>query len=880
MGRRIALVVSAASGAELTGGRRDAMRVYSVLTDEDLGCCDPASPTPVVECSTRAQFEAVWHELIANWEPADQLIFYFSGHGAMKNSKYALAFGAPPQQHYLPFDHIAADLQAHGVRRAVLILDACHSGAALQAGAKELPPEMPCIEQPLPEGVVVLASCRESELSFEFEDGAGSVFTHLFTRAIRSGLGGISTADDLIGPEDVMSYINASLGESAYKNYPQRPTYKVSQADRGVWIARNKTPRHAPAPLAPAVPRSAAHSLDELRLLYDRTEKSRHPCSGSTLDCLDWELVSEYASAARTPLAAQERRDSAAGRLGLYSLLSEKTLHNAAVLCFAHAPHALLQQGRAIFIRGDRARRQVHRVDVLGPLSRQAQQLTELVMNDVFRRLGWRPADGAATMLGETVREAVSNAIAHRDYSSNELVRVAMKDDAIEITNPGAFPNGATFDSLLSSGSYSAPNDAAIAWYLTTLLAYEGVGRGFSVYRAFREGWGDQAIECESNPALRTLKLLIRIPRDIARTSGSLPAPPQLPPPREMRSLTMHGIGAALPRVQAEHPSPPRVETERTGSEELVGGRYRLGPEIGSGASGSVYLAEDTKLSREVAVKILSKRFTTAEVRERFMREARLAARIGHPGIVTVYDVGDEPDRLFIVMELISGFGVNTLIERSGQVRTSCGDEFFLMAAWLVHDIADTLAAAHESLVIHRDIKPSNLLVDEAGRPHILDFGISVAATAADSSKSRLTQTGVIVGTPYYMSPEQALGRAIDARADLYSLGTVMYELLCQRLPFEGETFINVLAHILRGEVVPPTQVNAAIPDELERICLKALQREPGDRFANAQSMAADLRAYLPTNPAYNTFGQDRARLWTFIASALEPSRLESERRA
>src|SRR6185369_6613676 len=351
MGRRIAIVVSADSGTELTGGRRDAMRVFSLLTDEETGCCDPGSPAPILDCGTRAQFHLAWYALLDRWNHQDQLLFYFSGHGVMKNGKYALAFGQAPAQQYKPFDHIAADLQFHDVRRAVLILDACHSGAAIKLGAKNAAADVPKLDQPLPDGVVVLASCRESEQSFEFEEGAGSVFTHLLTQGVRTGLGGKPTADNLIGPDDLMTYVNSRLCEPTFANYPQKPVYQVSSADRTVWIARN---RSSPSAKAAAPASGRARSLDELQLLYERTERSRHPCLGSTLDCLDWDLIARYAQASKTPLGPSEPREAAARRLGLYSTLSENVLHNAAILCFARAPHALLPQGRALFIRGER----------------------------------------------------------------------------------------------------------------------------------------------------------------------------------------------------------------------------------------------------------------------------------------------------------------------------------------------------------------------------------------------------------------------------------------------------------------------------------------------------------------------------------------------
>ncbi|HET9954744.1 MAG TPA: protein kinase [Polyangiaceae bacterium] len=867
MGRRLALVVSADSGSELSGGKRDAMRVFSVLADENLGACDPESPQPIAACSSRARFHEAWHSLLTNWNPQDQLLFYFSGHGVMKHGRYTLAFGAAPSQHYVPFDHLTSDLQAHGVRRAVVILDACHSGAALQAGAKGTDGELPI--QTLPAGIVVLTSCRSAEQSFEFEDGAGSVFTHLLTQGIRSGLGGKPTPDGLIGPDDLVEYINTRLAEPEYANYPQRPSYQVSSADRTVWIARNRSV--APAEARPKVA-TRAYSIEQLHLLYDRTEKTRHPCPGATLDCLDWDLVAQYAEASRTPLESTEStesRDQAARRLGLYSSLSDDVLHNAAVLCFARAPHALLQQGRALYLRGERSSTHALRTDVLGPLSQQVRELTQLVMTDVYRRWGWRPTDPTATLLAETVREAVSNAVAHRDYDRSELVRVSMRDDCIEITNPGAFPRGTTFESLLAAGNYSEPNDAAIAWYLTTLLAYEGVGRGFSVYNAFRAAAGDNALECHVQAELRSIRLVLRIPTQIAPQLAPVPEKTEPPAAVPTGPGTLHGLGRDVVFGEPIHSTVAQPNLiPRTGTEELVGQRYRLGPTIGTGASGTVFLAEDTRLARQVAVKVLSKRFVTAEVRERFLQEAKLAARVVHPNVVAVYDVGEETDRLYIVMELVTGDNLDATIRGSERLREREPDLFFLQAAWLIYDLAAALAAAHASLIIHRDIKPSNVIVEQSGSPRLLDFGVSRAASR--DTDSRLTATGVLVGTPYYMSPEQVRGEIEDERSDIYSLGVVMYELLCGRLPFEAQALPSLFIDITQGDLVQPRRHAPRIPVELESICLRAMQRERVRRYPQADSMALELRQYLPSNPCHRLYSQDRAKLWADFKARLD----------
>lgn len=855
MPRRIALVVNADSGAALAAGRRDVFDVFSLLMDASLGGCDSKSPPPVADCASRAAFQEVWHTLLSTWDHQDQLLFYFSGHGVMRHGKYTLAFGAPPvPQQYLPFDNLVTDMQAHAVRRAVLILDACHSGAALKAGIKDGATEPPKLEQNLPDGIVVLASCRESEQSFELDGGTGSVFTSLVAEGIRSGLGGKATGDSLIGPDDLMDYINGRLLEAPYSHYPQRPTYQVSSADRTVWIARNRTPA-----TSKSEPLGRAHTLDELQFLYERTERSRHPCLGSTLECLDWELIAQYAAAAGEPLQPGEPRESAARRLQLYSSLSDSLLHKAAVLCFARAPHLLLQQARSIFIQGDRASRHVNRVDVLGPLSSQVERLSQLVMDDVYRRLNWRATDRPAQLLAETVREAVSNAITHRDYTHNELVRVAMRDDVIEITNPGAFPRGASFESLIAAGNYSEPRDAAIAWYLTTLLAYEGVGRGFSVYSNYVSEIGSDAVRCEQS-SLGSLKLAIRLPSRLgAVLSTELALPPNVPE-RPVQDSTIMGVGRGGPLAPEKSDLPP-AEVLRPGLGELLGDRYALGPLLGEGASGAVYLGEDTRLSRQVAIKVMSKRFGSRELIERFRREAQSAGRIRHPGVVAIYDSGESLDRLFIVMEFVAGTNLDTFLTRGTAARSLDRDLYFLQVAWLAHDIASALSAAHDVGIVHRDIKPSNVIVDETGLARILDFGIS---RAADSSDSRLTMTGVVIGTPRYMSPEQIQNQPVDPRTDIYCLGVVMYELLCGYHPFDADSISALFYKIIMESPAAPRDIDPSVPPGLDRICRKAMQRDPSERYESATALVDELLSYLQTNPAFGN-SADRRKLWTKV---------------
>ena len=269
--------------------------------------------------------------------------------------------------------------------------------------------------------------------------------------------------------------------------------------------------------------------------------------------------------------------------------------------------------------------------------------------------------------------------------------------------------------------------------------------------------------------------------------------------------------------------------------------------EIGRGGMSTVYLAEDTKLNRLVALKILPEGHAANPMRRaRFEQEARNVARLRHPGIVQVYQVGQARGLHYLAMEFVDGM---TLAGRMLDVRREPGilktGAYLRTQAQLIADVADALEHAHEHDIIHRDVKPSNILVERDGRPRLADFGI-----AKDLSDDGLTMTGQLSGTVPYMSPEQAaMVKTIDRRTDIFSLGTVLYELLTDALPFEGDSAQDILYRIGNREPARIRQVNPGVPRDLETICVKALEKRPQDRYQSASQMAADLRCFMRGDP-------------------------------
>jgi eukaryotic-like serine/threonine-protein kinase len=263
--------------------------------------------------------------------------------------------------------------------------------------------------------------------------------------------------------------------------------------------------------------------------------------------------------------------------------------------------------------------------------------------------------------------------------------------------------------------------------------------------------------------------------------------------------------------------------------------RYTGAQPIGRGGMGEIFRATDTTLGRAVAVKVLAEGYAQdASVRERFTREALAVARLsGNPNIVTIYDVGEHRRRPFIVMEYLPGGSLEQKIRAEGAQTPRQALE------WL-EQAANALDAAHREGVVHRDVKPANLLLDRYGHVHVADFGIASAAGLGS-----LTQTGTVLGTASYLSPEQAQGERTTPASDLYSLGIVAFELLTGRRPFEGDSVAaEAIAHVT-GVVPPVRELNPALPSELDPVFAKALAKDPARRFGSAAEFVAAVRHSL-----------------------------------
>jgi serine/threonine protein kinase len=314
-----------------------------------------------------------------------------------------------------------------------------------------------------------------------------------------------------------------------------------------------------------------------------------------------------------------------------------------------------------------------------------------------------------------------------------------------------------------------------------------------------------------------------------------------------------------------------------SGTEDLVGqtllDRYRITAQVGKGGMGAVYEAQHTLIGKRVAVKVLLDHYARrGPVMARLEQEAKLASSIGHEHIVDITDFGETADgRTFVVMEYLDGESLGTCLRREGQL-----DEE--RAVRIAHQVASALSAAHAKGILHRDIKPENIFLlrrKDTDFVKVVDFGISKSLHTGEGEGStpRLTQTGMVLGTPLYMSPEQARGEEdLDQRIDVYALGVILYEMVTGTVPFLGTNSLSIIARVINEEPRPPRALRKGLSPELEAVILHAMAKDRDQRYASCEAMAADLAALLAE---VSTTGSARLRL-----NAPLPARRRGKRRS
>jgi serine/threonine-protein kinase len=294
---------------------------------------------------------------------------------------------------------------------------------------------------------------------------------------------------------------------------------------------------------------------------------------------------------------------------------------------------------------------------------------------------------------------------------------------------------------------------------------------------------------------------------------------------------------------------------------ELLNNRYRVGEMIGTGGMADVYIGDDTRLNRKVAIKVLRRDLARdPSFVARFRKEALAAGGLNHPGIVSVYDSGEDNNSPYIVMELVSGKTLRQVMQ-AGEISQS-------RALEIIEGILQALEYSHNEGIVHRDIKPGNIMITDNGDIKVMDFGI---ARATDDIGATMTNTWNVIGTAQYLSPEQATGEMADGRSDLYSLGCLMYELLTGRPPFTGDTPVSIAYQHVSSPLIPASQVKPGLNTDLDRMLEVVLSKDPKNRYQDAGAMLADLQRVIKGEPVTTKIQRvfPRRKLITVVAATI-----------
>ena len=534
--KRIAFVISALSGNELKAGNRDVARVYSWLTHPNFGMCQVDGPKPIHECKDSLEFLHIFRPILTNWHREDQLIFYFSGHGDIHNNNYCLKLGVT-ELDWFPFGNLLNYLDTAKVKRAILIIDACHSGAALE-GIRDSGNSLELIkEDDIPRGIAIIASSKKTQSSRELPDGSSGVFTDILCTGIETGLDGKGTEDGFIYIEDIVTYIRDKLEkDKKYSEFAQRPGVSVHNADGKIWIAKTKTTQHSDQENK-KITNFYVKNYEDLRILYEQTQRNRHPCLESTIDDLDLELLKQYAQRIEPDLYNKHSIEELLVKLKLYSPIPDgerNVLHKSAVLCFCRRPETIYPQARSTFVVGNPRDSNFIREDIYGPLSNQVKVLVEKVeryfKDKEFGKISYIAEDGLRREVDDidfyVARELISNAIVHRDYQSTGSVKVQITSEALEVYSPGRFPADKSWDEFVNiPAPVSCPVDEAISQYLLNLLVFEGIGRGFDIFKQYIKDNGSDSITCSELPGPTTYIRVLRRNKDINNINFLLTSP-------------------------------------------------------------------------------------------------------------------------------------------------------------------------------------------------------------------------------------------------------------------------------------------------------------------------------------------------------------------
>lgn len=514
---RIAFVVSAKSNS-LRAGKKDASRIHALLVDKDIGHCDPSKTVFHPDIEGRTEFRNAWDSLMTNWNPEDQIVFYFSGHGVLVGERddFCLLFGDEdiPKNRVI-FDHFINEaISSYRLKKGIFIIDSCYSGKTTQIKGSSNK-KIKISFSTLPPGYAVITSSSRIEPSFESVDGSSSIFTEVLYQALSTGLGGTPTADGLIYMDELIQFI--SKAETLIAR-DQTPMMKISDATEKIWISYNKS-----GDLLNEAKQgeNVVGNEQALSILYINTRPLLRPSGESNHSELDWELIREFASKKEVinthglPINGEEQsKKSLLDKLKFYSevTLEKKEFHVSALICFHNNPERYNRSLETVFVLREHGRRPRPKY-VGGNVFKQV----EIIMNLIQKALEYTTIDKAGVRVEQSeidvdlIREVLVNAFVHRNYDNQNPIKVELNNDHLEIQSPGEFPQGVSWDDLIQRRIPSIVLNPTIAYYLKHIGIVEQINQGSLVISDYINKYGGNSVEYEK---LEGPYVLIKIKRN------------------------------------------------------------------------------------------------------------------------------------------------------------------------------------------------------------------------------------------------------------------------------------------------------------------------------------------------------------------------------
>ncbi|GJM26021.1 MAG: hypothetical protein DHS20C16_24360 [Phycisphaerae bacterium] len=520
--KRFVFAVGSAAGKPLAATKKDAASVYTVLVTDTIGACHLASPPPLYNCIQVADFDANLNQILREWDEDDQLIFYYSGHGSLEKGQYCLVLGNSTVD-LLPFDNLMARLSLCNVKKAILILDACGAGHAAKTNDSKPPEHCPPLhpdvtDTTIPPGMAIIASSGPAQWSWQNQQGDASIFTEAFCHVLRTG---IPNQEAFLDVQDVVVEVSAILrDDDKYAEYKQDPLFVVRGTQK-IWIAKNLACKDDSDETIPAEANSV-YSPSDLELLAERKLTEEHPSRLGAIEDIDLDLINEYsASVHKGSTVDRKERTVTEADLEYLGLLSpvivkgRRLLHRSAALCFCREPERVHPEALSFFLDFTVSQGEFVRREIGGPIIRQFSTFMRMVSGKLERissiaTSGQR--EERSEIDTELIREILSNAFAHRDFSVNGSVEVRLSRDWLEISNPGSLLDGQNFDLVLEKTFRSLPRNPILLLFMNRLRLTDQIGRGFELIRKYRQRHGLDSVQCHESTGPITV---IRIQRTV-----------------------------------------------------------------------------------------------------------------------------------------------------------------------------------------------------------------------------------------------------------------------------------------------------------------------------------------------------------------------------